>query len=276
MSEYQYYEFQAIDRPLTEKEQTKIERLSSRVILSATQAIFTYNYGDLPGDPEKLVEKYFDAMLYVTNWGSKQLIFRIPVSVIDIETIKLYCIKDMVSVSEKGEYVLIDLCFDEEAGDWVEGEGWLSSLINLRNDIINNDYRMLYLAWLKAISLGFDSESESDELEPPVPANLKKLSTRLKRFINFFEIDKNLILAGSKASVTKNTDEEIDMEKMVSLLTEKECRDFLVRIARGEKHIDIKLSRRLQGLSGQDEGDVNSDKRRSVGELFELVRSVSN
>ena len=31
MSEYQYYEFQAIDRPLTPKEQQAVAQLSSRV-----------------------------------------------------------------------------------------------------------------------------------------------------------------------------------------------------------------------------------------------------
>ena len=65
MSEYQYYEFQAIDNRLTEKEMDAISKLSSRVELSPTQAIFTYSYSDFRGDPLKLVEKYFDMMLYV-------------------------------------------------------------------------------------------------------------------------------------------------------------------------------------------------------------------
>jgi len=39
MSEYQYYEFQTVDRPLTTKEQAEIKKLSSRVQLTPTRAI---------------------------------------------------------------------------------------------------------------------------------------------------------------------------------------------------------------------------------------------
>ena len=51
MSEYQYYEFQTIDRPLTPKEQAEIKELSSRVKLTPTQAIFLYNYGSFYNKP---------------------------------------------------------------------------------------------------------------------------------------------------------------------------------------------------------------------------------
>lgn len=83
MSEYQYYEFQAIDRPLTAEEQGEIGSWSSRTHPTSTQAIFNYNYGDFPKSPEKVVEKYFAAMLYESNFGSKRLIFRLPCTIID-------------------------------------------------------------------------------------------------------------------------------------------------------------------------------------------------
>ena len=62
MSEYQYYEFQTIGRPLTPKEQAEIRELSSRVKLTPTQAIFLYNYGDFRNKPEDVLTKYFDMM----------------------------------------------------------------------------------------------------------------------------------------------------------------------------------------------------------------------
>ena len=65
MSEYQYYEFQAIDNRLTDKEMAEISKLSSRVELSPSQAIFTYSFGDFRGVPEDLMEKYFDIMFYI-------------------------------------------------------------------------------------------------------------------------------------------------------------------------------------------------------------------
>ena len=78
MSEYQYYEFRAIDRPLTEEEQRAVGKLSSRVDLSPSHAIFVYNYSDLPARAEDLLARYFDAMFYIANWGSCQLMFRFP------------------------------------------------------------------------------------------------------------------------------------------------------------------------------------------------------
>jgi hypothetical protein len=63
MSEYQYYEFLAIDRPLTAQQQAVIRQLSSRVQLSSTGAVFTYSYGDFRGQPLDVLAKHFDAML---------------------------------------------------------------------------------------------------------------------------------------------------------------------------------------------------------------------
>jgi hypothetical protein len=37
MSEYQYYEFQTIDRPLTEAEQAEVEELSSHIDVTASR-----------------------------------------------------------------------------------------------------------------------------------------------------------------------------------------------------------------------------------------------
>lgn len=85
MSEYQYYESQAIDRPLTEAEQAAVSRLSSRVDLSAHRAVFTYSYGDFRGDPVELLAKCFDAMLYLASWGSHWLYFRLPRKIVTRE-----------------------------------------------------------------------------------------------------------------------------------------------------------------------------------------------
>ena len=57
MSEYQYYEFRCIDRPLKEEEQKKIESWSSRTRPTSTGAIFVYNYRDFPKDEKWSIEK---------------------------------------------------------------------------------------------------------------------------------------------------------------------------------------------------------------------------
>jgi hypothetical protein len=48
MSEYQYYEFLAIDRPLGKRDTDYLRRLSSRATITPASFVNTYNYGDCP------------------------------------------------------------------------------------------------------------------------------------------------------------------------------------------------------------------------------------
>ncbi len=64
MSEYQYYEFQAIDKPLDKKAVQALRKLSSRAQITPTSFVNEYNWGDFKGNPLKLMEKYFDAFIY--------------------------------------------------------------------------------------------------------------------------------------------------------------------------------------------------------------------
>lgn len=67
MSEYQYYEFQALDRALSDKEQSSISALSSRAQVTPSSAIFIYNYGSFRADPKKILAEHFDALFYIAN-----------------------------------------------------------------------------------------------------------------------------------------------------------------------------------------------------------------
>jgi hypothetical protein len=177
MSEYQYYEFQATDRPLSEKEQAEVGSYSSRAEVTSNRAVFTYSYGDFQGDPKKILQKYFDAMLYLASWGTKRLAFRLPKNLVDTNALAAYCYQDLISKSASKNHVLLEISLhDEDGGGWVEGEGWLSSLASLRQDILLGDYRALYFAWLKAIGICADCEEDEDPLEPPVPPGLKSLT----------------------------------------------------------------------------------------------------
>ena len=61
MSEYQYYEFLAIDRPLTADEMAELRALSTRATITPVSFTNEYNWGDFKGDPDKLMQRYFDA-----------------------------------------------------------------------------------------------------------------------------------------------------------------------------------------------------------------------
>ena len=80
MSEYQYYEFQAVDRPLTREQISVLRAYSSRAQITASSFIVDYSYGGFKGNPEKWLEQYFDAFLYLANWGTHHLMLGLPIS----------------------------------------------------------------------------------------------------------------------------------------------------------------------------------------------------
>ena len=51
MSEYQYYEFRAIDRPLTDRQVQELRAISTRAAISRTSFSNDYTYGDLKANP---------------------------------------------------------------------------------------------------------------------------------------------------------------------------------------------------------------------------------
>jgi hypothetical protein len=64
MSEYRFYAFHALTRRLSSEEQEELRKISSRAEITATSFTNEYSYGDLRGDPEKMLASYFDAYVY--------------------------------------------------------------------------------------------------------------------------------------------------------------------------------------------------------------------
>jgi hypothetical protein len=273
MSEYQYYEFQAIDRPLTPEEQAEVGSLSSRTHPTPTHAVFTYSYSDFRGDPIRVLAAYYDAMLYMANWGSRRLAFRLPRSVIHPDRLAPYCIGDLVSTSTHGDHVILDINFYEiDMGDWIEGEGWLPALAPLRRDLLRSDFRALYLIWLKAALLEVEYEIEVDALEPPVPAGLRDLSAPLRDFVDFFAIDDDQLAVAAEASPRATPTAEPDLEALIPKLSEEERNAFLLRVAQGEPNVDLQLVRRLEDLAGEGQAShTAAAPRRTVGALLQAV-----
>jgi hypothetical protein len=272
MSEYQYYEFQAIDRPLTQEERAAICELSSRVKPTATTASFNYSYGNFRGDPKQVLARYFDIMYYITNWGTQQLMFRFPTSLINRETIELYCIDNYISLSFAGDWAILDWEFSQEEGfnDWIEGEGILSELIGLRQEILQQDYRGLYLAWLKAIDLSEGYiDIDKTQLEPPLPPGLGQLSAAQKAFTEIFELDEHLLNVACASSGKLTTISEQTWQQAISQLSASERQDFLLRLAKGEHNLSAKLKQKLSQLIPTSA--ASNQPRRTIQELLEAA-----
>ena len=66
-------------------------QLSSRVDPHPWRATFTYSFGgDLYRRAENVLAAYYDAMLYLANWGSRQLMFRFPRAIVDLDQMRQY------------------------------------------------------------------------------------------------------------------------------------------------------------------------------------------
>ena len=272
MSEYQYYEFQAIDRPLTQEERAAICELSSRVKPTATTASFNYSYGNFRGDPKQVLARYFDIMYYITNWGTQQLMFRFPTSLINREAIELYCIDNYISLSFAGDWAILDWEFSQEEGfnDWIEGEGILSELIGLRQEILQQDYRGLYLAWLKAIALSEGYiDIDNTQLEPPLPPGLNQLSASQKAFIEIVELDEHLLNVACASSGKPTTISEQTWQQAISQLSASERQDFLLRLAKGEPNLSAKFKQKLSQLIPTS--PASNQPRRTIQELLEAA-----
>jgi hypothetical protein len=125
MSEYQYYEFQAIDRALTEHELGELRSWSSRARITATSFVNEYSWGNFKGDEDAWMEKYFDAFLYHANWGTHIVKLRLPERLVPAATARQYY-GESVTFREKSGEIILTFVSEDEGGDWTEEEAQLS------------------------------------------------------------------------------------------------------------------------------------------------------
>jgi hypothetical protein len=198
VSEYQYYEFRALDRPLTQQQMQELRDLSSRAEITPTSFTNVYHWGDFRGNPNELMEEYFDAFVYLANWGTRRLMFRLPKRLLDLDIVSLYRAGDSLEVREAGAHVIVAFLLNEESGgEWEEGEGWIDRLLPLRAELLAGDWRPLYLGWLLAV---LADEVEEEDVEPPVPPGLQNLSAAQQALAEFLGIDADLLAAAAQAS----------------------------------------------------------------------------
>lgn len=267
MSEYQYYEFLALDRPLTEKQRAELRSISTRAEITATRFVNEYEWGDLKGDPLKMVERYFDAFLYLANWGTRRLMFRLPRGVLDPEAARQYCDTDAGSLIETDTHVILNLLADQEPdGDWDEPGGQLAAMVQARSELAAGDLRLLYLAWLLALQ----SVAVADEdTEPPVPAGLGDLSAPLQAIADFLDIDEDLIAVAATASPP--VQEPSGLTEWVASLPADEKDALLARVAAGEgAQVQALLLRRFRAASGS----LPAAPARTAADLLEAAADL--
>lgn len=279
MSEYQYYEFQAIDRPLSERDRAELRAISTRAEITPTSFTNTYNWGDLKADPIDLLAKYFDAFLYVANWGTHRLAFRFPADALDLDTVRAYAEAEWLPVRRRKEIVLIEFRADiEEPEGWEEGYGLLGHLSSLRADLLHGDLRALYLGWLA----GVQRNETQEGMEPPLPAGLAELSAPLTGLADFLWLDADLFAAAAEGSdpLSQQTPEsEAKWRSWIGALSESEKDELLYRVASGDASVPWELRRRFRrrgaGGSLSPAGRSASERRRDVRQIVDAARELT-
>lgn len=237
MSEYQYYEFVAIDQPLTTENQAELRAISTRALITPTSFVNHYEWGDLKADPRRLVERYFDAFLYLANWGTRRLMFRLPAEVVGASAagVDRYLVGDPSRAWTTGGHIIMDLSAENDDGeydDWLDGSGLLASIVPVRAELMAGDVRLLYLAWLLAVGNGEVSE---DAVEPPVPAGLGQLSAGLSSVVAFLRIDPDLLAVAAERSAPAGVDDTLtELSGWLAQQPVDRKDALLVRVARGE------------------------------------------
>jgi len=203
MSEYQYFEFQAIDRPLSKKQMAELRSYSTRARITPASFVNEYSWGNFKGDPDAWMEKYFDAFLYLANWGTRILKFRLPENLLRAKTARLYAVGEHAAARVKNGNVILSFCSEDESGeDSVESDGSLASLISLRPELAHRDLRALYVGWLACAQSG---ELDPDVPVPPIPPGLTKLSAPLASLVDFLRIDGALVRVSAKRAAKART-----------------------------------------------------------------------
>ncbi len=244
MSEYQYYEFAAVDRPLDRQELADVCALSTRAHITPTSFVNEYHWGNFCGNPQRLVEQYYDAFLYLANWGTRQLMLRFPVALLAPSVAERYCVGESASSWSSSGYVIVSATSeDDESGFEWGGEGVLSSVLPVRAEILSGDLRALYLMWLLEVGSGV---VDGREKEPPVPEGLATLTGSQTALAEFLRIDPDLLAVAASASATRRQAPGPDIEGWVANLAAAERDALLIGLLRGdEPHLRATTLRRM-------------------------------
>jgi hypothetical protein len=278
MSEYQYYDFRAVDRPLTSAERAQLARISTRAKISSTRFTNFYTFGEFKGNPVALVERYFDAFLYLANWGTRKLMFRLPLRRAPAaRVLRSYLSTDSQSAAwfrVRGAHVILGFLSDDEGGDWEsDGDRELASIIPLRSGLLKGSLRVLYLGWLLRVQAGDVGE---DAAEPAVPAGLAQLSGAEAALVEFLRIDLDLIAAatrrrGDKAAEVRTAGQLLSIANARREEAERRAAEKSERErAKLEEAAAIIRARHPDGLAGRQ-----ADAWREVEDLVESRRPAA-
>jgi hypothetical protein len=273
MSEYQYFEFAAIDRPLTDGEMAALRAVSTRAAITPSGFVNHYEWGGLKADPLDWMRRYFDAFVYLADWAHCRFALRLPRDMFGKAELKPFGVKQSLTIDASEDHWILDWSlegsdnFDRFAED--DGRGWMGRLVPLRDELIRGDQRSLYLGWLAGAAKG---EVPETTLEPTVPAGLSQLSAAQNALAAFLEIDADIIAAAAIGSADAS-DRPESVDAWLQSLSPDELRSMLKSIVRADRpNPQREVASRYRAWHRQHAPQAAPEaRRRSVAELRSLA-----
>jgi hypothetical protein len=261
MSEYQFYEFVALDGPISDEGLRYAEGCSSRAEVSRFYWRNVYNFGDFGGNVETLL-KYYDAHLYIANWGSVHFALALPADCLHEDVLRPYLrgndpYEETLSVKKDADRCIVWWKRNEEGGwGWTEGEGIISRLTGIREELMRGDCRALFLGWLA----DFDPNEWSDPgdagvLLPPIPAGLDCLTPSLQALLEQFPVDQDALAVAAGQSQGTMPD-RIPIATVLDKTPLPKMKTWLERVAEGNgSRVMSELNRltypRMEAVAGE-------------------------
>jgi hypothetical protein len=273
MSEYQYFEFAAIDRPLTAGEMAALRAVSTRAVITPSGFVNHYEWGGLKADPLDWMRRYFDAFVYLADWAHCRFALRLPRDMFGKAELKPFGVKQSLTIDASEDHWILDWSlegsdnYDRFAED--DGRGWMGRLVPLRDELIRGDQRSLYLGWLAGAAKG---EVPETTLEPTVPAGLSQLSAAQNALATFLEIGADIIAAAAIGSADAS-DRPESVDAWLQSLSPDELRSMLKSIVRADRpNPQREVASRYRAWHRQHAPQAAPEaRRRSVAELRSLA-----
>lgn len=190
MSEYQYYKFERLDGYLDAKARQALRAISSRAEISATSFQVYYTYSDLKAEPFELMLKYFDIGFYYADWGSIDVYIKLPAGTLPDALLGFS--SDGLHVHENDEWQLLIFSLEEcdEYFDDEHADDFFQHLAALRGGLMQGDWRLVYLMWLKAFDF-----NDGVERVPLIQFDFEHLREEEQAFAALYDIPLGLVKA---------------------------------------------------------------------------------
>jgi hypothetical protein len=272
MSEYQYYEFLAIDRPLTSEEVSALRALSTRAHITPVSFTNEYHWGNFKGNSDELMKWFFDAHVYVANWMTAIFMVRIPIEAISEKTAEAMAIDGILDFEATETHWVITWSLHESENydrfGTEDGRGWMARLAPVRDELLRGDIRSLYIGWLAAV---IREIIDDDDMEPLPMEGLGNLTAAQQALAEFLEVDQDLLAGAGMGSPALQDEAPLqkEMDDCLGALPHDEVTVILKQLLAGRgQQAERTLKNRFAAWQRGLRGDRREVLRRTVGELW--------